>query len=141
MNNINQILANFNSEADKAMELEKNINLFAEEIAEQLLYQLDQDGVIGEFEETVFSFKFISKPNLFNKAIYDVKLLDLTDYRKCLKLSVPEQAKNIKVATFEHEGRMYTLQQELKSALTLLLFDHYGLQFGANEEDDGSVRI
>ena len=141
MNNIDQILANFNSEADKAMELEKNINLFAEEIAEKLLYQLDQDGVIGEFEETVFSFKFISKPNLFNKAIYDVKLLDLTDYRKCLKFSVPEQAKNIKVATFEHEGRMYTLQQELKSALTLLLFDHYGLQFGANEEDDGSVRI
>ena len=141
MNNIDQILANFNSEADKAMELEKNINLFAEEIAEKLLYQLDQDGVIGEFEETVFSFKFISKPNLFNKAIYDVKLLDLTDYRKCLKFSVPEQAKNIKVATFEHEGRMYILQQELKSALTLLLFDHYGLQFGANEEDDGSVRI
>ena len=141
MNNIDQILANFNSETDKAMELEKNINLFAEEIAEKLLYQLDQDGVIGEFEETVFSFKFISKPNLFNKAIYDVKLLDLTDYRKCLKFSVPEQAKNIKVATFEHEGRMYTLQQELKSALTLLLFDHYGLQFGANEEDDGSVRI
>ena len=141
MNNIDQILANFNSEADKAMELEKDINLFAEEIAEKLLYQLDQDGVIGEFEETVFSFKFISKPNLFNKAIYDVKLLDLTDYRKCLKFSVPEQAKNIKVATFEHEGRMYTLQQELKSALTLLLFDHYGLQFGANEEDDGSVRI
>lgn len=141
MNNIDQILANFNSEADKAMELEKNINLFAEEIAEKLLYQLDQDGVIGEFEETVFSFKFISKPNLFNKAIYDVKLLDLTDYRKCLRFSVPEQAKNIKVATFEHEGRMYTLQQELKSALTLLLFDHYGLQFGANEEDDGSVRI
>ena len=141
MNNIDQILANFNSEADKAMELEKNINLFAEEIAEKLLYQLDQDGVIGEFEETVFSFKFISKPNLFNKAIYDVKLLDLTDYRKCLRFSVPEQAKNIKVATFEHEGRMYTLQQELKSALTLLLFDHYDLQFGANEEDDGSVRI
>ena len=141
MNNIDQILANFNSEADKAMELEKNINLFAEEIAEKLLYQLDQDGVIGEFEETVFSFKFISKPNLFNKAIYDVKLLDLTEYRKCLRFSVPEQAKNIKVATFEHEGRMYTLQQELKSALTLLLFDHYGLQFGANEEDDGSVRI
>ena len=141
MNNIDQILANFNSEADKAMELEKNINLFAEEIAEKLLYQLDQDGVIGEFEETVFSFKFISKPNLFNKTIYDVKLLDLTDYRKCLRFSVPEQAKNIKVATFEHEGRMYTLQQELKSALTLLLFDHYGLQFGANEEDDGSVRI
>ena len=141
MNNIDQILANFNSEADKAMELEKDINLFAEEIAEKLLYQLDQDGVIGEFEETVFSFKFISKPNLFNKAIYDVKLLDLTDYRKCLKLSVPEQAKNIKVATFEHEGRMYTLQQELKSALTLLLFDSYGLQFGIDEEDDGSVRI
>ena len=141
MNNIDQILANFNSEADKAMELEKNINLFAEEIAEKLLYQLDQDGVIGEFEETVFSFKFISKPNLFNKAIYDVKLLDLTDYRKCLKFSVPEQAKNIKVATFEHEGRMYTLQQELKSALTLLLFDYYGLQFGINEEDDGIVRI
>ena len=141
MNNIDQILVNFNSEADKAMELEKNINLFAEEIAEKLLYQLDQDGVIGEFEETVFSFKFISKPNLFNKAIYDVKLLDLTDYRKCLKFSVPEQAKNIKVATFEHEGRMYTLQQELKSALTLLLFDYYGLQFGINEEDDGSVRI
>ena len=141
MNNIDQILANFNSEADKAMELEKNINLFAEEIAEKLLYQLDQDGVIGEFEETVFSFKFISKPNLFNKAIYDVKLLDLTDYRKCLKFSVPEQAKNIKVATFEHEGRMYTLQQELKSALTLLLFDYYGLQFGINEEDDGNVRI
>ena len=141
MNNIDQILANFNSEADKAIELEKGINLFAEEIAEKLLYQLDQDGVIGEFEETVFSFKFISKPNLFNKAIYDVKLLDLTDYRKCLKLSVPEQAKNIKVATFEHEGRMYTLQQELKSALTLLLFDYYGLQFGINEEYDGSVRI
>ena len=141
MNNIDQILANFNSEADKAMELEKNINLFAEEIAEKLLYQLDQDGVIGEFEETVFSFKFISKHNLFNKAIYDVKLLDLTDYRKCLRFSVPEQAKNIKVATFEHEGRMYTLQQELKSALTLLLFDYYGLQFGINEEDDGSVRI
>ena len=131
MNNIDQILANFNSEADKAIELEKGINLFAEEIAEKLLYQLDQDGVIGEFEETVFSFKFISKPNLFNKAIYDVKLLDLTDYRKCLKFSVPEQAKNIKVATFEHEGRMYTL----------LLFDYYGLQFGINEEDDGSVRI
>ena len=136
MDNLDQIIREFTSGVDKGIELEKNLNLFAEEIAAKLIYDLDGEGIIAEYEDIVFSFKFLYRPNLFNKAIYDVKLLDLTDYRKCLKLSIPESAKNIKVATFEHEGQQYTLQQELKSALTLLLFDYFNIPLAAEAEED-----
>lgn len=136
MENLDRIIQEFTSGVDKGMELERNLNLFAEEIAAKLIYDLDGDGIIAEYEDIVFSFKFLYRPNTFNKAIYEVKLLDLTDYRKCLKLSIPESAKKIKVATFEHEGKQYTLRQELKSALTLLLFDYFDIPMAAEAERD-----
>ena len=82
MDNLDQIIREVTSGVDKGIELEKNLNLFAEEIAAKLIYDLDGDGIIAEYEDIVFSFKFLYRPNIFNKAIYEVKLLDLTDYRK-----------------------------------------------------------
>lgn len=141
MENIDRILSDFNQSVDNNLSFEKDINDFARIVSDNLFYQLDKEGTLAEFEGRHFSFKFITKPNSFGKQIFDVKLLDLDDYRRCLKLSIPEYAKKIKVATFEHEAE-YNLKDELKSILVLLLFDYYELPLGASDEgQDEIVRI
>ena len=49
MDNLDQIIREFTSGVDKGIELEKNLNLFAEEIAAKLIYDLDGDGIIAEY--------------------------------------------------------------------------------------------
>lgn len=138
MDNIDRIISEFNSSVDSSLAFEKDINDFAKIVADSLFYQLDREGTLTEFQGRHFSFKFISKPNRFGKQIFDVKLLDLDDYRRCLKLAVPEYAKKIKVATFEHESE-YSLKDELKSVIVLLLFDYYELPLGANDEGQDEI--
>lgn len=138
MDNIDRLITDFNSSVDKRLELEKDINEFARLVTDNLFYQLDGDGTLAEFQGRHLSFKFITKPNLFGKQIFDVKLLDLDNYKKCLKLSVPEYAKKIKVATFEHEAE-YNLRDELKSIIVLLMFDYFELPLGASDEGQDEI--
>ena len=138
MDNIDRIICDFNSSVDNSLAFEKDINDFARIVSDNLFYQLDKEGTLAEFEGRHFSFKFITKPNSFGKQIFDVKLLDLDDYRRCLKLSIPEYAKKIKVATFEHEVE-YNLKDELKSIIVLLLFDYYELPLGASDEAQDEI--
>ena len=138
MDNIDRLITDFNSSVDKRLELEKDINEFARIVTDNLFYQLDGDGTLAEFHGKHLSFKFITKPNLFGKQIFDVKLLDLDNYKKCLKLSVPEYAKKIKVATFEHEAE-YNLRDELKSIIVLLMFDYFELPLGASDEGQDEI--
>ena len=138
MENIDRLISDFNASVDSRLALEKDINDFASQLSEKLFFQLDGEGALAEFQGKHLSFKFLTRPNNFGKQIYVVKLLDLDDYRRSLKMSIPEYAKKIKVATFEHETE-YSLKDELRSVIVLLLFDYYELPMGASDEGQDEI--
>ena len=126
MDNVDQLVQDYVSAADKQEELESDINLFAREVSEKLFLELDKEGVLVSFYDKYLSIKFTTHYTSAAKSLmFDVRLLDLGEYRNNLKLSVPELSR-IKRATFEHEGA-YDLKDELRTALTLLMFDLFGL--------------
>lgn len=137
----NNLINDFLRNVDKGEELQHNINMFANEVAPALLGQLDQDGVIARFEDTLFSFKFLTNPNSLNKLVFQVKMLDLNKYREALRLSVPETV-TIKKAQWEHDGT-YQLVDELSKMIVVLLFDYYEIPMGNIEDqgEEGTVRV
>lgn len=139
---LDNLINNFDTEVDKNLEFQHDINLFGNELAAKLLTELDKEGVLANFYDTNFSFKFLSKPNNWNKLIFAIKMLDLDNYKRCLKLGIPESSK-IKTATFEHDGT-YKLQDEISKVIVLLLFDYYQIPLGAEElhdEEEETVHI
>lgn len=131
---LNNLINDFNTGVDKQLELEHNINLFADEVAAKLILEIDRQGVLANFGDQHFSFKMLSKKNDWTKLIYEIKLLDLDHYRHCLRFNIPEQVR-IKKATFEHEGK-YNLKDEIAKVLVLMLFDYYEIPITAEELRD-----
>lgn len=132
MDNIDTYLNDVSKAIDKGIELEHDINLFAAQLSENLFPELDREGVLANFYDTNFSFKFTTYTGSITTLKYDVRMLDLDDWKKCSRLSVPEYAKPIKRASFEHDPQ-FSLKDELRSAIVMLMFDYYDIPIGPQD--------
>lgn len=141
MDNINTYLNEVSDAIDKGIEMEHDINLFAAELSEKLFDELDREGVLASFYDTNFSFKFTTYTGSLTKLKYDVRMLDLDNWRKCVKMSVPEYAKPVKRASWEHDAG-YNLKDELRNVIVMLLFDYYDIPVGPQElGEDEDIRV
>lgn len=140
MDNTDNLIREFSSSVDKELELQKDINEFARELAEKLIYDINGQGLLVTFNDNHLSIKVFSETNLYGQLVYSVKLLDLDKYAQAMKLSVPETVK-IKSFNFEHD-ESYELKDEIRNVLVLALFDFYGLDFSAEDlGEEESVRF
>ena len=140
MDNTDNLIREFSSSIDKELELQKDINEFARELAEKLIYDINGQGLLVTFNDNHLSIKVFAETNLYGQLVYSVKLLDLDKYAQAMKLSVPETVK-IKSFNFEHD-ESYELKDEIRNVLVLALFDFYGLDFSAEDlGEEESVRL
>ena len=140
MDNTDNLIQEFSSSVDKELELQKDINEFARELAEKLIYDINGQGLLVTFNDNHLSIKVFAEINLYGQLVYSVKLLDLDKYDQAMKLSVPETVK-IKSFNFEHD-ESYELKDEIRNVLVLALFDFYGLDFSAEDlGEEESVRF
>ena len=140
MDNTDNLIREFSSSVDKELELQKDINEFARELAEKLIYDINGQGLLVTFNDNHLSIKVFAEANLYGQLVYSVKLLDLDKYAQAMKLSVPETVK-IKSFNFEHD-ECYELKDEIRNVLVLALFDFYGLDFSAEDlGEEESVRL
>ena len=140
MDNTDNLIREFSSSIDKELELQKDINEFARELAEKLIYDINGQGLLVTFNANHLSIKVFAETNLYGQLVYSVKLLDLDKYAQAMKISVPETVK-IKSFNFEHD-ESYELKDEIRNVLVLALFDFYGLEFSAEDlGEEESVRL
>ena len=143
MDNIDTYLNEVSDAIDKGIEMEHDINLFATELSKKLFDELDREGVLANFYDTNFSFKFNTYTGSLTKLKYDVRMLDLDDWRRCSKMSIPEYAKPVKRASWEHDAD-YKLIDELRNVIVMLLFDYYDIPVGPQElgeEEDVQIKL
>ena len=140
MDNTDNLIREFSSSVDEELELQKDINEFARELAEKLIYDINGQGLLVTFNDNHLSIQVFAETNLYGQLVYSVKLLDLDKYAQAMKLSVPETVK-IKSFNFEHD-ESYELKDEIRNVLVLALFDFYGLDFSAEDlGEEESVRL
>ena len=140
MDNTDNLIQEFSSSVDKELELQKDINEFARELAEKLIYDINGQGLLVTFNDNHLSIKVFAEINLQGQLVYSVKVLDLDKYAQAMKLSAPETVK-IKSFNFEHD-ESYELKDEIRNVLVLALFDFYGLDFSAEDlGEEESVRF
>lgn len=134
------LVREFSKSVDDGLELQKEINEFAKEISGKLAYDVNGQGVLATFRDKHLSVKAFAEKNQSGHFVYSVKLLDLDEYAKALKLSVPETVR-IKSFNFEHD-ESFSLKDEIRSVLALALLDFFGIEFGAEDlGEEEMVRI
>lgn len=135
MDNIDAYLNEVANAVDRGVEMEHDINLFAAQLSEKLLLELDKEGVLSNFYDHNLSFKFTTYTGNITTLKFDVRMMDLDDWRRCTKLGVPEYAKPIKRASWEHDAE-YNLKDELRNVIVMLLFDFFDIPVGPQELDE-----
>lgn len=141
MNNIDNLISEFNSNVDKELEMQKDINLFAAEIAKMLIKKIDdeREGVTAGFYDTVFKFLLLTSPNPYNKLFFKIKMLDMQKVATHQKLNTMDVL-TAERADFEHDASE-TLENEVRSVIALLLLKHYGFSIKPFEEEEEDVQI
>ena len=142
MDKVDSIVKEFCDNVDNEMSLQKNLNDFSKNVTKSLLKQINTDeAVLASFgADKKFAFKVNAYKAANNQTIYKISVADMEKFRSYFKLGALDNLKT-KTATFEYDDR-YNLEEEMSNALTLLLFDIFGIEVRAqNLGDDGLVRM
>ncbi len=138
---IDKVIKEFCDNTDNELALQKNLNDFSKSITKSLLNNLNTDqAVLASFGEKKFAFKLNGYRYANNKDVYKISIMDMEKFQANFKLGTLDSFKP-KTATFEYEPE-YSLEEEIANALTLLLFDVFGIQLSAKDMgDDGMVSL
>jgi len=132
---INNIVKEFNETIDTDIQFQKDINDFARQISSQLIFRINNsEAVIGEFYDRNFAFTAWEQHSRQEETFYAVKIMDLNEYKKYLKIGVPEKTR-AKRATFEYLSD-YNLEEQLHKAIVMLLFDEFNIPIKPEEEEE-----
>jgi hypothetical protein len=132
---VTQLQKQFVDNVDKGIQFQKEINEFADMILEKLYYKINQtDATNGEFYDRYFAFTAFMKDFGFNKKACTIKMFDLEQYRKYLKLGIPEKARATR-ADFELVPGE-DIKTQFHSALVGLLFHEFGIEVSAEADEE-----
>ena len=126
----NQLINDFIESTDSALTIEKELNEFAAECVKPLIVN---GTTLHAYRDAVYSV------NLLNRhPYYTIRVGNVTEYRNTMGTPYENQMRIIR-ADFEFDSA-YTLEEQVKAALTALMFRIYGLVQHPVEEDDGVIQ-
>lgn len=126
-----QLIQDFIESTDAATQIEKELNDFAAEITPVLI---KMNTAIKAYRDAVYSI------NLENKhPYYTIRLGNVTEYRNTMGTPYENQMRVLR-ADFEFEED-HTLEEQIKTVVTALLFRVYGLVMRPEETDEGTVKV
>ena len=126
-----QLIQDFIESTDAATQIEKELNDFAAEITPVLI---KMNTAIKAYRDAVYSI------NLENKHPYStIRLGNVTEYRNTMGTPYENQMRVLR-ADFEFEEN-HTLEEQVKTVVTALLFRVYGLVMRPEETDEGTVQV
>lgn len=138
---IDKVINEFCKSTDDELTLQKNLNDFSKSITKSLMTQLNtNEAVLASFGDKKFAFKLNGYQYGDKNIVYKISILDMEKFQSYFKMGAVDSLKP-KTATFEYEPE-YSVEEEVANALTLLLFDVFGIQLQANDMgDDGMVKL
>lgn len=126
-----QLIQDFIESTDAATQIEKELNDFAAEITPVLI---KMNTAIKAYRDAVYSI------NLENRhPYYTIRLGNVTEYRNTMGTPYENQMRVLR-ADFEFEEN-HTLEEQVKTVVTALLFRVYGLVMKPEETDEGTVQV
>ena len=131
MDKADKLIQDFAESTDSVLTIERELNQFAAEMAPVLI----RNGTsIKAYRDAVYSVNLVNQ-----HPYYTIRLGNVTEYRNTLGTPYEHMTKVLR-ADFEFDEN-YTLEEQVKSVVTALLFRVYGLIQRPTETDDGIVRI
>lgn len=124
-----KLINDFLETTDAATQLEKELNEFATSITPTLI----RNGTsIKAYRDAIYSVNLVNQ-----HPYYTIRLGNVTEYRNTLGTPYENRMKILR-ADFEFDDE-YTLEEQVKSVVTALMFRVYNLVSRPEESDDGSV--
>ena len=125
-----QLIDDFIESTDSALTIEKELNEFAAECVKPLIAN---GTTLHAYRDAVYSI------NLLNRhPHYTLRVGNVTEVRNTLGTPYENGVRIIR-ADFDFE-KDYSLGEQIKAALTAVMFRIYGLVQKPTEEDDGVVK-
>ena len=129
MQNEDRLIQDFLETTDAATQLEKELNEFAAAVAPVLI----RNGTtIKAYRDAVYSINMVNQ-----HPYYTIRLGNVTEYRNTLNTPYENMTKILR-ADFEFD-KDHTLEEQVKTVVTALMFRVYNLVMRPEESDDGSV--
>lgn len=129
MQNEDRLIQDFLETTDAATQLEKELNEFAAAVAPVLI----RNGTtIKAYRDAVYSINMVNQ-----HPYYTIRLGNVTEYRNTLNTPYEHMTKILR-ADFEFD-KDHTLEEQVKTVVTALMFRVYNLVMRPEESDDGSV--
>ena len=129
MQNEDKLITDFLETTDAATQLEKELNEFAASVTPTLI----RNGTsIKAYRDAVYSVNLVNQ-----HPYYTIRLGNVTEYRNTLNTPYEHMTKILR-ADFEFDPD-HTLEEQVKTVVTALLFRVYNLIVRPEETDDGSV--
>ena len=131
MDKADKLITDFIESTDSALTIEKELNEFAAEVTPALV----RNGTsIRKYRDAVYSVNLINQ-----HPYYTIRLGNVTEYRNTMGTPYENMMKVLR-ADFEFDPE-YTLEEQVRSVVTALLFRVYGLVQKPTVEDDGAVSV
>lgn len=129
-NNVDQLIHDFVESTDSALTIEKELNEFAAECVKPLVVN---GTTLHAYRDAVYSINLINQ-----HPYYTIRVGNVTEYRNTMHTPYEDQMRVMR-ADFEFD-KEYSLEDQVRSVLTAIMFRIYGLIQKPTEQDDSIVR-
>ena len=129
-NNADKLVHDFIESTDSVLTIEKELNEFAAECVKPLIVN---GTTLHAYRDAVYSI------NLLNRhPYYTIRVGNVTEYRNTMGTPYENQMRVMR-ADFEFDSD-HSLEEQVKSVLTAVMFRIYNLVQKPYEEDEGIIR-
>ena len=130
-NQADKLINDFVESTDSVLTIEHELNEFAAECVKPLIAN---GTTLHAYRDAVYSINLVNEhPH------YIIRVGNVTEYRNTLNTPYEDQMRIIR-ADFDFEEE-YSLGEQVKAALTAVMFRIYGLVQKPTVQDDGIIRI
>ena len=131
MDQADKLINDFIESTDSALTIEKELNEFARECSKPLI---ELGTALRAYRDAVYSINLVNQhPH------YTIRVGNVTEYRNTMNTPYENQMRVMR-ADFDYDDA-YSLEEQVKAALTAVMFRIYGLVQKPTAEDDGVVRL
>lgn len=124
------LINDFIESTDSALTIEKELNEFAAECVKPLIVN---GTTLHAYRDAVYSINLVNQ-----HPMYTIRVGNVTEYRNTMGTPYENQMRLMR-ADFEYD-EAYSLEEQIKAALTAVMFRIYGLVQKPTEKDDGVVQ-
>jgi hypothetical protein len=126
-----KLVQDFIESTDSVLTIEKELNEFARECVRPLIVN---GTTVHAYRDAVYSINFVNQhPH------YIIRVGNVTEYRNTMGTPYENQMRVMR-ADFDFDDE-HSLEDQIRTVLTAVMFRIYGLVVKPEESDDGSVKI